>query len=121
MIRGHGVDEPIVRLPREIGKCHHGVGLVRCPIGRGGGRNGGLFVVFLFPKFIGGLFEIAVITGMTLAGTILTLYIRIGGVGRLLNVVPRVLVAFVTLSSSLGDSKSPRGGLEACLFRLYIP
>ena len=121
MIRSPGVDEPIVRLPREIAACHHGIGLVRCPIGRGGGPSGGLFVVFLFPKFIGGLFEIPVIAGMTLAGTIPTRYVRIGGAGRLLIVVPGVLVAFITLSPSFGDSKSPRGGLGACLLRLYIP
>ena len=121
MFRSPGVDEPIVRLPREIAVCHHGIGLVRCPIGRGGGRNGGLFVVFLFPKFIGGLFEIAVIAGMTLAGTIPALYIRIGGAGRVLIVVAGVLLAFITLSPSLGDGKRPRSGLGACLLRLYIP
>ena len=121
MISSNGVDEPIVRFSREIAACHHGTGLVRCPIGRGGSRSGGLFVVFLFPQFIGGLFEIAVIAGMTLAGTIPTLYIRIGGVGRRLIIVPGVLVAFITLSPSFGDGKSPRGGLGASLLRLYIP
>ena len=121
MIRSPGVDESIVRLPREIAAYHHGIGLVRCPIGRGGGRNGGLFVFFLFPKFISGLLEIAVIAGMTLAGTILTVYIGIGGAGRLVIVVPGVLVAFVTLFPAFGDGKSPRGGLGACLLRLYVP
>ena len=78
-------------------------------------------VVFLFPKFIGCLFEIAVIAGMTHVGTIPTLYIRIGGAGRPLIVVSGVLIAIVTLSPFPGDSKSPRGKLRAFLLRLYIP
>ena len=121
MIRSPRINEPIVRLPRAIAACHHGIGPVRFPIGPGGRRNGGLFVVFLFPKFIGGFFEVAVIAGLTLAGTIPTLYIRIGGAGRLPIVVPGILLAFITLSPYFGDGKSPRGGLGACLLRLYIP
>ena len=58
---------------------------------------------------------------MTLAGTVPTLYIRIGGAGRLLIVVPKSLVEFIMLSPSFGDGKSPGGGLGACLLHLYIP
>ena len=79
------------------------------------------FYCLSFSKFVSGLFEIAVIAGVTLAGTIPTLYIRIGGVGRLLVVISGVLVAFFMLSPSLGDGKGLRGRLGTCLLRLYIP
>ena len=86
----------------------------------GGGRGGGLFRVFLFSEFIGSPLEVAVVTGMTLAGTIPTLNIRIRGARRPLIAIVGGLVAFIVLSALLRDGECPRGGHRRGLFRLYV-
>ena len=87
---------------------------------RGSGPGHGLFCIFLFSEFIGGFLKVAVVTGMTLAGTIPTLDIRIRRAGRPLVVVPGGLAAFVTLSALLRDGECLRSRHRSSLFRLYI-
>ena len=120
MIGGSGINEPIVGVSREAAACHHSVGVVSRLVRRGGGHGGGRFSVFLFSEFIGGLLEVAVVAGMTLASTIPTLDISIGGAGRPLIIVPGGLASFITLSALLGDGECPRSGHRRGLFRLYV-
>ena len=120
MIGSSGFNELVVGVSREAAKCHHGVGIVGRLIRRGGGRGGGLFRVFLFSEFVGGLPKVAIFTGMTLAGTIPTLDIRIRGAGRPLIVVIRGLGSFVALSAPLRDCQCPRSGHRSRLFSLCI-
>ena len=119
MIGGSGINEAIFGVFREAVACHHSVGVVRRLVRRGGGRGGGLFRVFLFSEFIGGLLKVVVVAGMTLAGTIPTLDIGVREAGGPL-IVPGGLAALVTPSALLGDGECPRSGHRRGLLCLYI-
>ena len=99
-----GVNEPVVGVSWVAAACHHSVGAVSRLIRIGGG---GLFLIFLFFEFIGALLEVAIVTGMSLAGTVPALDIRIRGVGRPRIVVVRGFVAFIALSALLRDGECP--------------
>ena len=120
MIGDSGINKLIVRVSQEAAASHHGVGVVCRLVRRGGGRGGSLFPVFLFSEFIGGLLEVAIVTGMTLAGTIPTLYVRIRGAGRPLVSIVGGLAAFMALSALLRNSEYPRSGHPKGLLRLYV-
>ena len=120
MIGGSGINEPIVAVSREAAVSDHSVGVVSRLVCRGGGCGSRLFRVFLFSEYMDSLLEVAVVAGMTLAGTIPTLDIRIRGAGRPLIIVPGGLAAFITLSSFLGDGECPQSGHRRGFFRLNI-
>ena len=120
MIGGSGVDERIIVVSREPAACRHSVGVVSRFVRRGGSRGGGLFPVFLFSEFIDGLLEVAIVTVVTLVGTIPTLDIRIRGAARPLIVVPGGLEAFVKLPALLRDGECPRSRHCGGLICLYI-
>ena len=119
MIGSSGINEQIVGFSQEAAACHDSIGVISRLVRRGscGGR---LFLVFLFSEFIGGLLKVAVVMGMTLAGKIPTLDIRIRGAGRPLIIVVGGLAAFVALSTPLGHSKCLRRRHSCSLFRLYV-
>ena len=120
LVSGSGINEPVVEVSREVAEYDHGVKVVHRPVRRGGGRGSRLFGIFLFSEFVGGLLEVAVVTGTTLVGKIPTLDVGIREAGRPLIVILRGLAAFVTLSSRLRDSKCLRSGHRSRLFCRYI-